>query len=449
MPKNSDIFETAKKQLKQLYEEKGIEVLNTDFLKEKYNEMYRIIFVNARITFKSIATEFGCIDEYNTYRKNLITKKAGRNIRTREQFDKECAEILKKYGYFPSIRILRNNGYNMFVNDLYKKEGYPTLDELNIQFKINIDTKYIARNGFKMDSEYETSFVNFLYCRGIIMSKGRKYINNYTELTGKKAIYDLHFISPILNVEISVEIWGGASGTRSRELQAAYDEKRRMKELSHKNNNNFLGINGEDCHKEDKLTSILEPYIGIIEPYVFIDERDKVIHYSKWNLTDTLEKGAKYICDKLGRFPSYHWMLCKGVYKDRKRNDWEITPTFNITTFCYALERFGGVGKLKQYVNIEPSVRRKYEDFYHIDGIKKFIENTYELYKKFPKEINSEYRNEKYHMKRRNSTCSFSNNYEELCKKCRNLMHIITDRRQDIINDEIYNKICKKLSDMC
>lgn len=443
----SDRFETEKEQLKLLCEEKGVEVLNTDFLKEKYNEMYKIIFVNPRNprnTFESIATEFGCIDEYKTYRSNLVTKKAGRNIRTREQFDKECEEILKKYGYFPCMNILRNNGYGMFVADLYKKEGYPTLDELNIEFKINVDTKRIARNGFKMDSEYETSFVNFLYCRGITMSKGRKYTNNYTELTGKNALYDLHFISPILNVEISVEIWGGATGARSRELQAAYDEKRRMKELSHKDDNTFLGINGEDCHKEDRLTSILKPYIGIIEPYVFANERDKVIHYSKWNLTDTLEKGATYICDKLGRFPSSNWMICKGVYKDRKRNDWEITPTFNITTFFYALVRFG-ISKLRLYMNIKPTVRRKYEDFYNIDGITKFIENTYKLYKEFPKEINNKYRNEQYRMKRSNSNCSFSNDYEELCKKCRNLLHIITDRGQDIINDEIYNKICKNI----
>lgn len=448
----TDIFETLKQQLKLLYQENGVEVLNTDYLQKNHSEMYRKIFVNPRNprnTFKSIATEFGCIDEYKTYRSNLTTKKAGRNIRTREQFDKECEEILEKYGCFPGMDILRNNGYGMFVSDLYKKEGYPTLDELNIEFEINVDTKHIARNGFKMDSEYETSFVNFLYCRGIIMSKGRKYTNTYTELTGKNAIYDLHFISPTSNIEISVEIWGGASGTRSRELQAAYDEKRCMKELSHKDDNSFLGINGEDCHNEDKLTSILEPYIGIIEPYVFADERDKVIHYSKWNLTDSLEKGAKYVCDKLDRFPSFDWMLCKGVYKARKRNDWEITPTFNINTFVYALGRFGGIGLLKQYmnnVNIKPTVRRKYEDFHHIDGIKKFIESTYELYKKFPKEINNEYRNRKYRMKRSGSICSFSDEYEELCKKCRNLMHIITDRRQDMINYEIYANICLNIT---
>ncbi len=439
----ADILEKAKKQLKRLYEEKGIEVLNTEFLQGNHPEIYRIIFTNSRNTFESIAIYLECIDEYKTYRSDQITKKANRNIRTKDKFDEECSEIFNKYGYFPGASILRNNGYGMFVSDLYKK-GYSTLDELNLKFKVNVDTKYIARNGFKMDSEYETSLVNYLYSRGIDMSKGRKYTNNYSELTGKGAIYDLHLISPISNEEISIEVWGGARGHRSREQQDKYDKKRRMKELSHKDNSNFLGINGEDCHNEDKLTSILEPYIGIIEPYVFADERDKIIHYSKWNLTDNLERGAKYICDKLGRIPSGQWILRKAKYKDRKRNDWEITPTFNITTFFHALQRFGGIGKLRQYTNTKPTVRRKYEDFYNIDGITKFIENTYKLYKEYPKEIHNKYRNETYRMKKNKSACSFSTDYEELCKKCKCLIGMVKDKRYDIINDEIYDEICNK-----
>ena len=64
--------------------------------------------------------------------------------------------------------------------------------------------------------------------------------------------------------------------------------------------------------------------------------------------------------------------------------------------------------------------------------------------KKFPKEIYREYRNEQYRMKKNKSACSFSTDYEELCKKCKCLIGMVKDKRYDIINDEIYDEICNK-----
>ena len=426
---------------RELYNEKGIEVFDIKWLKTNYPSLPKT-FRYCRFGLNDLSKEFGCYNEYNSYLRNRITVSARRNIRTKDTFDKETNEIYEKYKYFPAMEILRQNGYNMFVRDLYNK-NYTTLEELNKKFNILPDSLITAQNGFIMDSQCEVCLVNFLYTRGIKITKGRYYTNSYSQKTGRKGIYDLHFISPIADNEISVEIWGGA---HSNNRQDAYNNKRKDKEESHINDNTFLGIEYDDCYSESNLISILEPYIGVIEPYIFENEKYKTISCTKWNLIAGIEKGATYIMENNNNIiPSALWMRCRGIYKNRIHETWEMTNNFNIRTFSDAIERFGGIVKVRQFMNVKYK-RNKYDDFRSIEKITHFIKEIYNTYKKFPNAISNEVRNEKYAVKNGKIINARSEEDEILYKKCVCLMSLITDNRQTMMNKTIYEDICNQIT---
>lgn len=424
---------------RKLYNETGIQVFNVEWLEQNDPYLYKT-FRFCRIRFEDLSKEFECHNEYTIYRQTKVTESSSRTVRTKENFYKEANEIYEKYKCFPAMSILRQNGYESFVSDLYTK-NYTTIEELNKKFNISPDALVTARNGFIMDSQYEVSLVNFLYTRGIVITKGKCYTNSYYENTGHNAKYDLHFISPLIGEEISVEVWGGS---HSRNRQEAYNNKRKNKEESHIGDNTFLGIEGEDCHSETKLISILEPYIGVIEPYIFEDEKDKTISCTKWNLTDGIQKGATYIMEHNNNIPPVLWMRCKGSYKNRTRETWEITNHFNIRNFSDAIDRFGGIVKVRQFMNVK-HVRRKYDDFQDIKKITSFITEIYDKYTKFPNDIFNEVKKEKRAIKSGKIINARSEEDELLYKKCVCLMHLITDNRQTTMNTNIYKEICNQL----
>lgn len=424
---------------RKLYNEKGIQVFNVEWLNINNPSLYKT-FRYCRIILENLSKEFGCHNEYTTLRQTIITESSGRCIRTKENFYKEANEIYEKYTCFPAMSILRMNGYEMFVSDLYTK-NFTTLEELNKHFNISPDTALTARNGFIMDSQCEACLVNFLYTRGIKMTKGRYYTNSYTQNTGRKGIYDLHFISPITDNEISVEIWGGA---HSKNRQDAYNKKRKDKENSHINSNTFIGIEHDDCYSESNLIPILEPYIGVIEPYIFENEKDKTISCTKWNLIAGIEKGATYIMENNNNIiPSVLWMRCRGSYKNRTHETWEMTNHFNIRTFSDAIDIFGGIVKVRQLMNVK-YVRRKYDDFRSIEKITRFIKEIYNTYKKFPNAIFNEVKTEKRAIKAGKIINARSEEDELLYKKCVCLMNLINDNRQTMMNKTIYEDITKR-----
>lgn len=339
-----------KNTFRKLFNEKGIQVFNEEWLEQNYSSLPKT-FRYCRVGLEDLSKEFECYNEYNLYRQTKTTESSGRTVRTKENFDKETNEIYEKYDCFPAMSILRQNGYDGFVSDLYTK-NYTTLEELNKKFNISPDALITARNGFIMDSQCEVCGINFVWCRGIEVKKGEYYKNDYTKNTGRKGIYDLHFKGTIgiyKDKWISVEIWGGS---HSRNRQEAYNNKRKEKEESHKNDIYFLGIEGEDCYNESKLILILEPYIGVIEPYIFENKKDKTISYTKWNLIAGIEKGATYIMEHNNNIiPPINWMRCLYNHKNRTREAWEMINHFNIKTFSDAINRFGGIVKVRQWLN--------------------------------------------------------------------------------------------------
>ena len=250
----------------------------------------------------------------------------------------------------PSMEYLNKNGEGSFINYMYQL-GL-TWQQLHEKYDIPLNSKLLARNNFYMDSHAEVCLVNFLWCRGIEIKKGEYYTNDYTKNTGRNGIYDLHFKSSTgiyKDTLISIEIWGGTKGHNEEE----YNKKRKEKEDSHKDDNCFLGIEYSDCYKEIRLIKILEPYIGIIEPYIFKNEEDKLVPCTKWNLIDGIRTNCKYVMEHNNEeIPPVNWFLCKGMWANREKKDWEITNSFNGNNLVSAIQKFGGIKKVRELMNI-------------------------------------------------------------------------------------------------
>lgn len=352
--KNNKIkLDDAKDELTKLYKNKGLSVLNTDWLCKYSPDIYKIFRKN-RYSIQNFADECGCGEKYKGMKADTVTKKANKSVRTEENFWKEAEEVHAEWGHFPSAEILRKNGYSKFCSDLYTKQ-FTTLQKLNDKFDVPGHYKRLSRNGLYMDSEAEVCVVNFLLARESNFIKGEKYPEEFRLKYGRGGIYDGHFTATtgeFKGKRINIEIWGGP---RLRKKQEQYNEKRKHKEEFHKNDKQFLGIEYEDCYSEDKLTERFKPYIGIIEPHVFVDERDKTISCCKWNLTNDIEKGCKYIMENHPNhtIPSVCWMRREVGWKDREREEWEMTDSFNIKTFSYLIDRFGGIKQVRKYMNVK------------------------------------------------------------------------------------------------
>ena len=336
-------------EFKKMYYDTGdISVFNALWLDENYHEMYRC-FRNNKLSLKQIASDFGISVEYNNYYRSLITVSSGKIVRTEDGFHKIAIEVLSMWGYFPSASILLNNGFGHFVGLIYQFNK--TFDILNKEYHIQCNQHLTTVTGEKLQSQSEVCFVNFLYSRGIEQSKGENYHEDYTELYGRKGIYDRQFIGKIGIYEkkiIHVEIWGGC---KNRSKQEEYNNKRKEKEHYHKNKGNiiFLGIEYEDCYSESKLEEMLKPYIGVIKPFNFRNEEERKISCEKWHLIYDIRKGCEYIFENNNNeLPSISWMRRD---KSIVRNDWEICQNFNIINFSYKIDRFGGIQKVKKYID--------------------------------------------------------------------------------------------------
>jgi hypothetical protein len=142
-----------------------------------------------------------------------------------------------------------------------------------------------SRNGLRWLSHAEASLSNFLYARGIEHRKGRKYADGYTEHSGHRyGIYNLRFLASD-DRWMDVEVWGDKPLGLEEECRA----KRVLKEgFNQENNPEFLGIGFRDCYEEKRLTDVLEPYIGRIEPFQFDKPTDRLIHTTHWSNADEL-----------------------------------------------------------------------------------------------------------------------------------------------------------------
>jgi hypothetical protein len=198
-------------------------------------------------------------------------------------------------------------------------------------------------NGMRWHSKAEARVSNFLYARGINHKKGELYPDDYSANSDySRGWYDIHF-EDINGRIIDLEIWGN--------MDEDYAKKRKAKEEFNVENPNFLGIDYNQC-TENGLTDVFEPYIGIIQPFIFIKPEHKVIQTSFWTDADELIDTCRLLASQQsdGIFPSEQWLRKRGGFKDR---DGE---TYN-TLAIYITRYLGGMKNLRRILG-EGSGRR-------------------------------------------------------------------------------------------
>ena len=132
-------------------------------------------------------------------------------------------------------------------------------------------------------------------------------------------------------------------------------KKRLAKETFNKDNSNFLGIDFNLC-TESGLTELLEPYIGIIDPYIFDRPDLKLIQTAFWSDAPEIIETCRWLAEQQpdGRFPTEHWLRKRGIYADR---DGETYNTLGI----YVQKYVGGLLKLRAILGEDTSHYRRWD----------------------------------------------------------------------------------------
>ena len=225
-------------------------------------------------------------------------------------------EIVEKEGHLPPAAKFQTVGYGMLIQCLYAHgKTWGDLQEATNSFDKSVFVQ--SRNGMRWRSHPEASLSNFFFARGISHEKGRKYPDDYAALSGKTyGYYDLFFIDKAGH-GIDVEIWGDKPNGHN---EINYASVRAGKEKYNQGRKGFLGIHYSECFSDKKLTDILNPYIGVIEPYIFEGSFDKYLETAHWSNADELLETCRQIAAEQpdGKFPTEDWLRKRGRWASRE-----------------------------------------------------------------------------------------------------------------------------------
>ena len=324
-----------------LYKQHGIKGLSYKSLrKEKslYANLYRV-----GLPQKTLLAILGLTDEYAAHNNTVPLVRAGGKITYRWTWGRciqEAKNIKTEMGFLPPAGWFQVNGRGGLWQAVYSLgRTWESLREaVNDGFA---GSSFIeSRNGLRWRSHPEASLSNFLYARGVEHARGRKYPEDYAEhASASYAYYDLHFLSAS-GRWIDVEIWGDKPNGHGEHL---YAEKRRQKEKYHTGRDNFLGIEFRCCFSDAELQRILEPFIGVIQPYQFDKPTDRHIETSHWSNADQLLEACRELAQTMpdGKFPTEEWLRKRGKWRNRPG------PAYN-TMSIYVRLWLGGVRKLRE-----------------------------------------------------------------------------------------------------
>ena len=347
-----------------VYREEGIEAFSFQRLKELrlYYPLYRFGW-NA----EKLCERYGMTtSEWKQRRRQLRNQTAGLIDWNEEKVWEIWDQLVNQFGYVPTANEVRHEteglgavyqymrvyGIDMdIVRAKYPDQNYgPQFNQMIGTNRVG-GMKNRARwtesvNGMRWHSRVEASVSNFLYARGIPHQKGELYDDEYSEQSGySRGWYDIHFES-LTGETIDLEIWGN--------LDDEYMKKRLAKEDYNAENANFLGIDWEQC-TESGLSKVLEPYIGIIKPYIFDKPEHKIIQTAFWSDAPEIIETCRWIAEQQpdGRFPTEHWLRKRGKYADR---DGETYNTLGV----YIQKYVGGLLELRTILGEDISHYRRW-----------------------------------------------------------------------------------------
>ena len=352
-----------------LYDQNGIAALSYTKLKA-IPKLYPNLYAKG-LSQKSILKDLVLEDEYKSY-LIAVPYKTGESVRYRwtwERLIEKFKKIREEQGALPPALWFQKNGHSSLVATLYYL-GH-TWDELREAVGDFSTSNFVqSRNGLRWLSHAEASISNFLHARGIEHKKGMRYDSSFAELAvSKYAIYDLHILSAD-NIWFDVEVWGDRPNGHNEER---YARIRSAKEEFNRSNPYFLGIHHTDCYDESKLTEILKPCIGLVQPFKFDKPTDILLHSTHWSNADELLAFCQDLASKMpdGKFPSEDWL--------RKRGQWENRSgdTYN-TLSVYIKVWLGGTRNLRRLLGqghnnttewSKASALDAYRNFYDTHGL--------------------------------------------------------------------------------
>jgi hypothetical protein len=324
-----------------LYEREGIAAFTFEALKR--HKLYFALYSKG-LKLADVVNELGLGDEYQRYRETQPIRPGGRETFrwTWTRILAIAREVAEEQGSLPAAAWFQANGRGSLVASLYNL-GYTWADLRGALQDFSNSNFVESRNGLRWLSHAEASLSNFLYARGIQHQKGGRYPDGYAEHSGRNyGIYDLAFLATDKQW-IDVEVWGD----RPHGLGEEYAAKRVLKEsFNQGNNRNFLGVEYKDCYSDATLSTVLAPYIGKIEPFIFDKPTDKLIHTTHWSNADELLEYAKQIASTMphGRFPTEEWLRKRGKWANRSGE------TYN-TLSIYIKIWLGGVRNLRRLLD--------------------------------------------------------------------------------------------------
>jgi hypothetical protein len=300
--------------VRDLYRQHSFKALSTWFLyKQRGNLGARLR--KADLRQPALLAELGLAVEYAAWRDSARTYRGV----TKPKWSWNVAiatakKIAEGEGDLPTVQQCRKIGLASLTSAVHN--AGKTWDDLRSALGLQPSPRfYASRSGKRWRSRPEACFSNFLYARGVEHKKGERYPVEYSEQSGRHwGQYDLHFQTPT-DQWINVEIWGDLD----RVSDGRYGKTRALKEEWQADRPDFLGIQYLDCLSDARLTEILRPYIGVVEPFVFDKSTDHFIETAHWSNADELLISCKELAVEMpdGFFPSEDWLRRRGKYKNR------------------------------------------------------------------------------------------------------------------------------------
>jgi hypothetical protein len=353
---------------RELYEQHGFKALTFESLQAQ-GQLYSTLY-HRGLKHSVLIERLGLKDAYHDYKKNHPKTYAGkiREPWTWERVVLEATAAMERHGQLPPSLWFQKNGLGALVHFVYRSEKtWADLREAVGDFN---NSKFVeSRNGLRWLSHAEASLSNFLYARGVEHRKGERYPEAITDFSdAKHAFYDMH-IKGKDGEWVDIEVWGDNPLGHD---PAKYARRRKAKEHFNLSNPRFVGIHHESCYDDGELTRILEPFIGVIDPFQFAKPTDRVIPSTHWSNADELIEYCQKLAAEMpeGIFPTEEWL--------RKRGKWADRPgTAHNTLAVYIRLWIGGVRKLRQILNQQhastiqwdaESALREYKRFFDVHG---------------------------------------------------------------------------------
>ncbi len=354
---------------RELYDQHGFKALTFEALQAQ-GQLYSTLY-HRGLRHSFIIDKLGLKVAYRDYQKSRPKLYAGR-IREPWTWERVLIEakaaMVRQGGRLPPSLWFQKNGFGALIHFVYRSgKSWADLRQAVGDFA---DSKFVeSRNGLRWLSHAEASLSNFLYARGVEHKKGERYPDAITDFSDARyAFYDIHLKDK--NGEwVDIEVWGDSPLGHD---PVKYARRRKAKELFNQSNLRFVGIQHEQCYVDDELTRILEPFIGVIQPFQFDKPSDRILPSTHWSNADELLDYCRKLASEMpsGTFPTEEWLRKRGKWANR------LGPVYN-TLSVYIKLWIGGVRKLRQILGQQhastiqwdaDSALREYERFYNEHG---------------------------------------------------------------------------------